>query len=194
MFGARHLTLIIIGAAVTSLLLLGVTSTFHVFGQKEKYKAKLSGKNEVPRVNTPAKGSVSLKSKKDMMTWKLNVTGISNATTAQIYFGNKSENGKPIIDLMKSSNRSQTPVGMLMNGNFSSSDLQGPMQGKTLEDVKSAMAEGHTYVNIVTNNHPSGEIRGQIKISGAAANQTKIVANASNSSNTTQMDNITIES
>jgi hypothetical protein len=79
--------------------------------------------------------------------------------------GNKSVKGDIIVNLMKSGNRSQTPLGLLMNGNISASDLQGPMQGKTIKDLKSIMNNSQTYVNILTGDHPDGEIRGTVKIS-----------------------------
>ncbi len=167
----KNISLVVIGVAITSLILVATMSSLVAFGQKEKYNAKLSGKNEIPHVDSSAKGSASFKSKKDTLTWKINITGLGNTTGVQLYIGNKSENGKPIVDLIKLSNQSQTPLGIVMNGNISASDLQGPMQGKTIEDLKSAMSAGDTYLNILTANHPQGEMRGQIKIR-ATANQT----------------------
>jgi hypothetical protein len=34
------------------------------------------------------------------------------------------------------------------------------------------MSSGDTYVNVLTNNHPEGEVRGQIKLSAPKLNQT----------------------
>jgi len=181
MIVTRYFTLIIIGAALASLIVLGATGLIPVDGLNEKYKAKLSGKNEVPKVNSTAKGSASFKSKKVNLTWKINITGLSNATGAQLYLGNKSVKGDIIVDLMKSSNRSQTPLGLLMNGKISASDLQGPLQGKTVKDLKSAMNNSQTYVNILTSEHPDGEIRGTVKIS-LPKNQTKNALNTTGTS------------
>jgi hypothetical protein len=47
------------------------------------------------------------------------------------------------------------------------SDFEGSLSGKTLTDLQSAMATEGTYVNILTSDHPDGEIRGQIKVSGS---------------------------
>jgi hypothetical protein len=164
MINTRYLTLIVIGAALASLMVIGANGLIDVNGQKEKYRAKLLGKNEVPKVNSTAKGSASFKSKKDILTWKINVTGLSSTTGAQLYLGNKSSKGVIIIDLMKSGNQSKTPLGFLMNGNISAADLKGPMQGKTVMDLKSAMNNSQTYVNILTSAHPDGEVRGPVKI------------------------------
>lgn len=164
MINTRYLTLIVIGAALASLMVIGANGLIDVNGQKEKYRAKLLGKNEVPKVNSTAKGSASFKSKKEILTWKINVTGLSNTTGAQLYLGNKSSKGDIIVDLMKSGNQSKTPPGFLMNGKISAADLKGPMQGKTVMDLKSAMNNSQTYVNILTSAHPDGEVRGPVKI------------------------------
>ena len=111
MINTRYLTLIVIGAALASLMVIGANGLIDVNGQKEKYRVKLLGKNEVPKVNSTAKGSASFKSKKDILTWKINVTGLSNTTGAQLYLGNKSSKGDIIVDLMKSGNQSKTPLG-----------------------------------------------------------------------------------
>jgi len=181
MIDTRYFTLIVIGAALASLILLVATGFTPVNGVKEKYKAKLSGKNEIPKVNSTAKGTANFKSKKDILTWKINVTGLTNATGAQLYLGNKSVKGDIIVDLMKSGNQSQTPLGFSMNGNISASDLQGPMQGKLIMDLKSAMNNSQTYVNILTGDHPDGEIRGTVKIS-LSKNQTSNALNTTSTS------------
>ncbi len=186
MTGMRYLTLAVIGTALASLIILGATGSILVNGQKEKYKAKLLGKNEVPKVNSTAKGSASFKSKKSVITWKVNITGLKNVTGAQLYLGNKSVKGDVIVDLLKSSNRSQTPIGLLMNGNISTSDLQGPMQGNTLETLKSKMNNSQTYINILTSEHPDGEIRGPVKIV-LPKNKTTDASNATG----TSMGNLT---
>lgn len=173
--------MIVIGAELASLIALGPTGLIPVDGLNEKYKAKLSGKNEVPKVNSTAKGSASFKSKKVNLTWKINITGLTNATGAQLYPGNKSVKGDLIVDLMKTSNQSQTPLGLLMNGKISASDLQGPLQGKTVKDLKSATNNSQTYVNILTSEHPDGEIRGTVKIS-LPKNQTKNALNTTGTS------------
>jgi len=45
---------------------------------------------------------------------------------------------------------------------FTTSNLEGPIQGKTIDDLRNAMQNGTTYVNIHTEQNPNGEIRGQI--------------------------------
>lgn len=164
MIDTRYFSLIVIGTALASLIVVGTTGSNLVDGVNEKYRAKLSGEKEVPKVNSTAKGVASFKSKKVNLTWKINITGLTNATGAQLYLGNNSVKGDLIVDLLKISNQSQTPLGLVLNGKISASDLQGPLQGKTVMDLKSVMNDSQTYINVLTSEHPNGEIRGTVKI------------------------------
>jgi len=170
----RWLCLLAISLAIILLVVSPSIDGLNVFGQTEKFRAKLSAKNEIPKVNSTASGSANFKSKKDDLTWKINITGMGNAIGAKIYLGNKSQKGEPIADLMKSNNWSRTPLGIRMNGTISASDLQGPLQGNTIETLKSAMTNGSAYVNILTESHPDGELRGQIKMQASKTNQTNL--------------------
>lgn len=181
MLNPRYFSLIVIGAALASLIVVGATGSNSVDGLNEKYRAKLSGKNEVPKVNSTAKGIASFNAKKVNLTWKINITGLTNATGAQLYLGNNSVKGDLIVDLMKISNQSQTPLGLVMNGKISASDLQGALQGKTVKDLKFAMNNSQTYVNVLTSEHPDGEIRGTVKIM-LPKNQTKNAVNTTGTS------------
>jgi len=82
---------------------------------------------------------------------------------------------------MKSSKHSDSLTGMTMRGNFTDSNLQGPMEGKTLDDLKTEMGSGNTYVNVGTTDHPDGMIRGQIKIKGTNDTATASVNNTGTS-------------
>lgn len=162
----KYMYLIVVASALTSLILVGATSAY---AQNEKYRAKLDGNKEVPPVDTPAEGVINFKTKPDMLTWKMNITGLTVATGLHIHQGSVGQNGDIIVDLLKESKHSETPKGMIMRGNVTATSLQGAMQGKTLEDLKTAMGGGNTYVNLHTTDHPDGLIRGQLKQKGANA-------------------------
>lgn len=165
MSNIRYASYIIITAALCSLIFAGLTS---VHAATDKYRAKLDGNNEIPPVATPAEATVNYKTNSEgLFTYKMNVTGITEATGIHIHQGAPTENGDVIVDLLKGSKHKETPTGMILRGNITDADLQGPMQGKTLEDLKTAMASGNTYTNVHTADHPDGMIRGQIKGKGA---------------------------
>jgi hypothetical protein len=80
-----------------------------------------------------------------------------------------------------------TKLGMAIRGNITDSSLTGPMQGKTLGDLINAINNGDTYVNVHTQGHPDGEIRGQIQPGDVenpsqSTNATATITNTANQS------------
>ena len=175
----RTIYTIVLAVALTSLVVTTATSSY---AQNEKYRAKLDGNNEVPPVNSTAEGVINFKTKNDMLTWKMNVTGTNDATGVNIHKGKAGENGEIIVDLMKVSKHSDNPKGMTMRGNVTDSSLTGSMAGQTIADLKTAMANGDMYVNLKTQDHPDGVLRGQIKLKGDNATSS---GNATSSTNST---------
>jgi hypothetical protein len=175
----RTISMIVLAVAMTSLVITTANSSY---AQNEKYRAKLDGNNEVPPVNSTAEGVINFKTKNDMLTWKMNVTGTNDATGVNIHKGKAGENGEIIVDLMKVSKHSDTPKGMTMRGNVTDSSLTGSMAGQTISDLKTAMANGDTYINLKTQDHPDGLLRGQIKLKGDNATSS---GNATSSTNST---------
>lgn len=172
---------VVVAAALVSLILVA-SATTQSYAQNEKYRAKLDGNNEVPPVNSTAEGVINFKTKNDMLTWKMNVTGTNDATGLNIHKGKAEENGDVVVDLMKVSKHSDTPKGMTMRGNVTDSSLTGSMAGQTIADLKTAMANGDTYINLKTQDHPDGLLRGQIKLKGDNATSS---GNATSSTNST---------
>ncbi len=66
--------------------------------------------------------------------------------------------------------KADTPSTETINGNLASGNITNanldPMYGKTLIDLTKSMELGETYVNVHSEEHPNGEIRGQIKGGG----------------------------
>ena len=184
---------IVILAAISSTLLLGTISTISTNVFAAKFSATLSGNNEVPPVDTKATGSATYRtaSNETVIKYKVNITGFSNATGAHIHMAKAGANGDVIVDLLKDSKKNPTKLGMAIRGNITDSDLTGPMQGKTLSDLISAINSGDTYTNVHTPGHPDGEIRGQIESgsdnAGSSSNQTATVTitDTGNSTNST---------
>ena len=173
----RTMCMIVLAAALASLVITATQS----YAQNEKYRAKLDGNNEVPAVNTTSEGVINFKTKNDMLTWKMNVTGTNDATGVNIHKGKAGEKGEIVVDLMKVSKHSDNPKGMTMRGNVTDSSLTGSMAGQTIADLKTAMANGDTYVNLKTQDHPDGEIRGQINLKGDNATSSANVTSSTNS-------------
>jgi hypothetical protein len=167
----KTIHLVILASALLSLLLVSTTYSSFTFAQNSqtKFRAKLDSNNEVPPLNSTAGGIATFKLKKDAINSKINITGITDISGAQIVTGKKGENGVPIVDLLKTGNKTKIPGGVAIEGSFTASDFEGAMKGKPLSALQSAMGTNETYVNIKTKDHPDGEIRGQIKPKGSSS-------------------------
>jgi hypothetical protein len=155
----------ILGLAISLSVLLTASLMDQVHAAKYPYDAALSGKNEVPPTQSSATGKAEFTAPaNNTIKYRVNVTGISNATGAHIHMGKQGENGDVIADLLNTptSKDKDTAYGMIFRGNLSDSSLKGPMQGKTIGDLATAMDSGETYVNVHTTDNPNGEIRGQL--------------------------------
>ena len=132
------------------------------------FTVELSGNEEVPPLQTDAKGSAEFTAPHfDNIGYSVNVSNIDKVTMAHIHSGKQGENGPPVVTLFMAETPSTEPInGNLVSGNITNAKLEGPMAGKTLIDLTKSMELGETYVNVHTEEHPNGEIRGQIKGGG----------------------------
>ena len=172
MSNQKNLCLILLSATLFSLMFVAAVNSNFIYAQNEKFKAKLKGESEVPPGNSSATGKAKFKVKDDVITTNVNITGLTDITAAKIYAGAKGQNGEPIVDLLKTGKQSKVGERIIVKGEITASDLQGPMSGKTLQDLQTAMGNEETYVNIQTSDNPDGTIRGQIKVSGNNATET----------------------
>jgi hypothetical protein len=165
------ISLALITTALTSITYLSsATTVFAVQGgerDKQKFTAHLYGDQQVPPVQTNASGMASFKPMQDSIWFNITVTDTQGVTMAHIHSGKQGENGPPIVPLYKSDTPSGPIVGLLAKGNITADTFQGPMTGKQISDLITAVQNGETYVNIHTQKHPDGEIRGQIMISNS---------------------------
>jgi len=181
----RKITLL---AMFASLLLVSF-ATMTTFVLAAKFTANMSGTNEVPPLNTTTSGYTSFRtaSNDTVIKYKVNITGLSDVTGAQVLQGKGGQNGDVVVDLLNGSKKNKIKLGMAIRGNITYSDLTGPMKGKTLDALLSAFKVGDTYVNIFTLTHPNGEIRGQIESDSAKSTD---LAGPTNT-NMTEMGNTT---
>jgi CHRD domain len=138
--------------------------------EEERFITELTGFEEVPPVNnTSAIGVAEFKLGQDNIMYTVNVTDIENVTAAHIHSGQVGENGPIVITLFKEGTPTTAmTTGVLSEGNITATNLEGPMAGKLLSNLTSAMSNDQTYVNVHTQQNPNGEIRGQI-LNGTSA-------------------------
>jgi hypothetical protein len=109
-------------------------------------KVSLTGAEEVPPVQTQAKGSGSFRVTEDgTLSGSVSTEGVEG-TMAHIHRGAKGQNGPVIIPLTKNGNTYSVPEGRKLT------EAQ-------IQDLKS----GNLYVNVHSNAHKGGEIRAQLQ-------------------------------
>jgi len=94
--------------------------------------------------------------------YKVNLANVDNVTMAHIHLApSAGSNGPPVLWLYPAGPPPQLIDGTA-EGTVTSSNLVGPLAGQTLDDLRTAITEGLTYVNVHTSQFPGGEIRGDI--------------------------------
>jgi CHRD domain len=136
--------------------------------QKTKFEATLSGKNEVPAVESSAQGRATFQLSKTgkSLLYTISVTGIEDPMMAHIHMGAAGKDGPPVVPLYptKAHPAKMGKVsGVLARGSITAARLVGPLKGKTLADLLEQIRAGNTYVNVHSKAHPGGEIRGQVE-------------------------------
>ena len=127
-----------------------------------RYSADLSGFSEVPQIFSKAAGNATLHGNTTILQYEISVEGLENATAASIREGEETENGPVLIILFNSTEPSNSTHVVLTSGTITNSSLQGPIEGKSLDELIKLMNQNRTYVNINTTKFPQGEFRGNI--------------------------------
>src|SRR5260370_10429563 len=105
--------------------------------QSSKFEATLSGQEQAPQIDTPAKGTFVLSGNGKSLRYTLSVADVENATMAHIHIGHLGEEG-PIAVWLYPSNPSPVErkgkfTGVLAEGTITAANIMGPHQGKTLQ-------------------------------------------------------------
>ena len=144
------------------LMIIPLVSFTTIFADDNRFSTPLTGMEEVPPVNTNSTGIALFELVKNNINFKVNVTNLDNIKAAHIHLGEFGQNGDVIFTLFKPATPIDVLNGTLVEGKVTSVDLEGPLQGKTINDLVQLINNTKTYVNIHTEQYPNGEIRGQI--------------------------------
>ncbi len=109
-------------------------------------KVTLSGKEEVPAVETAATGSGTITVNDDKTVSGSVTTKGVEGIAAHIHLAPRGKNGPPIITLVKEGNTWNVPEG-----------------SKLTDEQYASFKAGELYVNVHSAAHKPGEIRGQIE-------------------------------
>ncbi len=159
-------------AALAVLLTLSLILVLGQKGSNESHKADLSGYEEVPAISSTGTGTLRLKVNDDsqLVEYDLSYENLEGTitTASHIHLGQKSVNGGVMVFFCGGGGRPPcTPTSGTFSGTFSAVDVLGPaaqgIAAGEFAEVVQAIRAGQVYVNVHTNKHPGGEIRGQIK-------------------------------
>ena len=137
--------------ALLSLCLAGIAaSAVPSKAAAETFKVALAGAQQVPPVETSGSGAADLTydPATRMLTWSVSYSGLSSpATMAHFHTAGAGKNGPVAIWISKKGE----PV-------------ESPIKGEATLTPEQAeqFAAGDWYVNVHTQAHPAGEIRGQV--------------------------------
>ncbi len=117
----------------------------------ESIKVQLTGAQQVPPVQTPATGTadITYDPATRMVTWTITYSGLTGAATMAHFHGPAPEgkNGPVVIWLSKQGSPATSPISG---------------QATLTPEQAQQFAAGDWYVNVHTQAHPAGEIRGQV--------------------------------
>jgi len=158
----------IIGIGVILIVTLLIATT-PALAARQNFIATLSGGQEVPSVDTNARGVAIFQLNEDgtELKYKLIASNIEDVLMSHIHLAPDGVNG-PIVAWLYPDSPPPELVpgktnGILAEGIIAAEDLVGPLAGQSLNDLLIALDSGGAYVNVHTLAVPSGEIRGQIR-------------------------------
>jgi len=138
-------------ALVPFAIVLGLAGSGVARADATSFKVPLTGAQCVPPVDTTGSGTAELTydPATRVVTWNISYTGLSSPTTMAHFHGPAAEgkNAPPVIWL---STQGSPPAN--------------PMTGSATLTPEQAQqfSAGEWYINVHTQSHPAGEIRGQV--------------------------------
>ena len=128
------------------------------------YFAILTGREQVPLVYTLDTALATFQSQDNRdLKFSVKITEMSKIKQVNIDIGKSTESEEIVAELYKSEIPSDKVTGKLCEGDISSKDLKGQLEGKDTEELVRKIEDGKAYVNILTVDKPTGKIRGKIK-------------------------------
>jgi hypothetical protein len=137
----------------------------------ENFRAHLTGAEEVPQVDTRARGQSIFQLSKDgsELHFRLIVANIEDVTQAHIHCGARGVNGPVVAFLFGLVEEGVTHNGVLATGTLINADVIArpdsevcPGGVANFDEMLDKMRTGEAYVNVHTIDNPAGEVRGQI--------------------------------
>lgn len=135
-----------------------------------EFEAELTGEAHGIETNASGRAHFEVEEHEDYVDvhYELVMDCIRDATMAHIHLGGPDEDGPVVVWLYPEEGQEPELVegvfkGTLAEGTFTADDFVGPFEGLTVEKAHAEVEDQGAYVNVHTEQHPGGEIRGQIE-------------------------------
>ncbi|PFJ17372.1 CHRD domain-containing protein [Bacillus cereus] len=127
--------------------------------------ARLTGKREVPPVNTEAYGVTEFIFSKDLtkLHYRVILKNIKKITSCQIHLGKKEQIGPVVLNLFGPLKQGISVNEGVVIGIANAEDFAGPLQGRSFDSLLQEIIQANVYVNVYTQSNKKGEIRGRIR-------------------------------
>lgn len=151
------LIVVVLAIALTALASAALASS------KTVYRADLGGASSAGHGNAV----FQLTEDGSQLKYHLIVNNLNNTTQAHIHVAATPGANGPVALWLAPDGPPAVLIPGIFNGmlgarTVTSADLVGPLAGRTLLDLETAIQEGRAYVNVHTTLFPAGEIRGDI--------------------------------
>jgi hypothetical protein len=150
--------------SLVGLVAFGGVASAGTADANHSYVAILQSGNEVPPNAEGSQGIAWFHINGDgqSMDYSVYFWNITNPQMGHIHLGGPGVNGPVVVPLFNSTSITGNYSGMIASGTVTASSLVGPLQGKSIDDLFSAMKSGGAYVNFHTIKLPAGETRGPV--------------------------------
>jgi hypothetical protein len=158
-------------SAIPALPSPGIADRDHDSRDHGGIEARLAGLSEVPAVSSTGSGKFTARISRDgaTITYRLTYRNLEGAVTnaAHIHLGQPDVNGGVSAFLCGGGGKPACPPSEgTVEGVIIAADVVGPagqgIAATELPELLRAIDKGVTYVNVHTDKHPSGEIRGNV--------------------------------
>ena len=119
-----------------------------------------------PRSGSNATGTATLELRDNAFQYNIDATGLSNVT--DIAISQETGTGRaPDVVIIRTASQSGLGQGSgSLSGNFTESELIGPLEGKNLADFVNAINDEKIIIRVQTVPFPLGEIAGNVTADG----------------------------
>jgi hypothetical protein len=156
--------IIVITVIATMIAMSGIAQGGSDKFRKTVFKARLSGANEVPPVETETTGKAKFVARGDSIDFELEVEDaddVFGAAGAHIHCAPAGENG-PVVAFLAGPVTGGFDGSVEVEATLTAANITDPACGADIAGLVESMRQGRTYVNVHSTPHPGGVVRGQI--------------------------------